>query len=224
MADEPAPTTTDAMRDLPALLEVAGVPPRFADRRFATFTPRAGTVQALEAAQRVAAGDGGGLILLGRPGAGKTHLAVAILAHRAERLLLTYPEPLRFNLATRLELMRPRFPSRFVSVPAMLDELRHNVGEGGPDPLAPLLTAPVLVLDDVGRERSTDWATDRLYVLVDHRYGARLPTVATSNFGLDELANRGYDAMVSRLIEDGVAVQLTAGDYRRELYRGEVGR
>ena len=70
------------------------------------------------------------------------------------------------------------------------------------------------MMDDLGREKGTEWATERLYVLIDHRYANLLPTVVTTNFDLDELVERGYDATVSRLVEGSAAIRLTASDYR----------
>jgi DNA replication protein DnaC len=70
------------------------------------------------------------------------------------------------------------------------------------------------VLDDLGREKVTDWASERLYVLVNERYNALRPTVVTSNYPPDVLADRGYDALISRLVEGSSAVVISATDYR----------
>jgi DNA replication protein DnaC len=75
---------------------------------------------------------------------------------------------------------------------------------------------PLVILDDLGRERITDWVAERLYVLVESRYGRRLPTCASSNSTLDQLAAAGYDALVSRLTETCDLVRLSASDYRPE--------
>jgi DNA replication protein DnaC len=196
-------------------LEVAGVPPRFRDRTLAGFERRTGTAKALDAARRLAGDEAptGGLVLLGPPGVGKTHLSVGILADRAARWLRDHPAELREEAGTLI--VRPPFRSRFASVPALLDELREAAQlPGAADPLQPLKSAPLLVLDDLGREKATEWAVERLYVLIDRRYADLLPTVATTNFDLDELADRGYEAMLSRLLEGSTAIRLGATDYR----------
>lgn len=200
-------------------LEVAGVPPRYLGCTLSSFERRQGTAKAMAAATRMAgeAAPQGSLILLGRPGAGKTHLAVAILAERAGRWLQDFPEG--FREVEGAIITRPAFRSRFAGVPALLDEVREAARRDSPDPLRPLKDAPLLVLDDLGREKATEWAVERLYVLLDHRYGACLPTVVTTNFGMDELAERGYTAMLSRLLEGGQAIRLTASDYRVEAVR-----
>jgi hypothetical protein len=125
---------------------------------------------------------------------------------------------------------RPKFRRRFVGVGALLADLRRRAsgikpteyrdidGETIPDvdPVEQAQEAPFLVLDDLGRERGTDFAIETLFGLVDHRYGAGLTTLVTTNFSPNELARRGYDAIVSRLIEEADVVKLTASDYRLE--------
>lgn len=199
-------------RERAAILELAGVPERFRDRTFGSFHQRSGTTAALRAA-RATGESGRGLVLLGPPGTGKTHLAAAILAERVDRYLGAYPEPVAIDDGGMT--VRPPFGSRFVGVPRLLEDLRRRIGDPSlRDPLTALESAPLLVLDDLGREKTSDWTADRLYVLVDARYGARRPTVVTSNFSLDELADRGYDALVSRVCEDADLVGLSASDYR----------
>ena len=100
----------------------------------------------------------------------KTHLAVAIV-----------------NMRRRL-----RQPTLFASVPTLLDHLR---GAFRPDSLTgydelfeQVKTAPLLVLDDLGSQRSTPWAEEKLYQIVVHRQNAGLPTVVTTYYkSLDEL-------------------------------------
>lgn len=216
------PTTTASDEAVVEVLERAGVPPRFRDRRFATFRRRNGATGALRVARALAMQGvvTEGLVLLGSPGAGKTHLAVAILADRAERYLRDYPQPVATD-GDDLRL-RPPFRSRFVKVPQLLEALRQRITTPGlDDPMAGLSTAPLLILDDLGREKESDWTADRLYLLVDDRYDRRLPTIVTSNFTLEELAGRGYHALVDRVVEDGAVVELTASSYRLIAGRGD---
>jgi DNA replication protein DnaC len=109
--------------------------------------------------------DGLGLLFWGPSGTGKTHLAVAVLAELAA------------NHGVR---------GRFCTFGALLDEITHSYDKasmtsesGG---LRSVLGADVLVLDDLGARKMTDWAADTLFTIVNGRYMARRPTLVTTSF------------------------------------------
>lgn len=221
-AETAVPVAPDA--DVLARLRAAGVPARFEDRRLGTFRPRPGSRSALTAALELVAGDANGnLVLTGPPGTGKTHLAVGVVAQRIHAWLNAYPEPyVEELLATggSSVKVRPGLACRFIVVPSFLDRLRAAARYvETDDPLPALFEVDLLVLDDLGAEKTTDWASERLYVLVNERYNRRLPTIVTTNESLDELGARGYGPLVSRLLEDGRVVRIDAPDYRAQ---GEV--
>lgn len=149
-----------------------------------------------ELAAKVA--EGGSLYLWGGNGTGKTTLAAAI----ARRLL-------------------DRQPLMIGSV-QLLIELQSTYGT--PDREADILekysSAPILIIDDLGKEQQTDWTASRLYAIVDARYGRMLPTVVTSNFRLSDMLGRMRDqstamAIVSRL--SGVCEQIQVAGHDRRL-------
>lgn len=197
--DKPPGPTPDYLR---MALNRSGIPQRYVDHQLATFRAVAGTEKALAAA-RACVDEPRGMVLIGKPGSGKTHLAVGILRAIAEA-------------GSERDTSLSFFRSRFVVVPDLLDTLRERINDSTVrDPLPTLATAPLLVLDDLGREKPSEWVTDRLYVLVNRRYNNLLPTIVTTNYQLSELADRGYDAMMSRLRDGASVVTLTAGDYRK---------
>jgi DNA replication protein DnaC len=198
----PDPPPSQPPDYLDMALRHAGIPERYRDRTLDSFEPRTGTDKARSAARACVARPQG-MVLIGTAGSGKTHLAVGILRALAESKADSDPT---FSL----------FRSRFVVVPELLDTLRERIGDSAVrDPLPSLVDAPLVVLDDLGREKPTEWVTDRLYVLVSARYNALRPTIVTTNYPLSELAERGYDAMMSRLRDAAVVITLTAPDYRR---------
>lgn len=208
------------MADTLDLLRRAGVPPRFETCRLGDVTRRKGVTAAIDAAVAFAAAPtASGLLLTGSQGTGKTHLAVGILAARFDAWLERYPQATWEVGAGEGSVAiekRPSLEQRFVVVPSFLDRLRSAIQFRDPDdPLPDLFDVDLVVLDDLGREKVSDWASERLYVLVNERYNRRLPTIVTTNYPPSELAERGYEAIVSRLVEGAAVVPITASDYRR---------
>ena len=72
----------------------------------------------------------------------------------------------------------------------------------------------LVVLDDLGREKSTDWSGEVIYALCNHRYEQRLPTLVTSNLTPNDLALSPYWPVISRLAEDGELIEITGPDHR----------
>jgi DNA replication protein DnaC len=99
-----------------------------------------------------------------------------------------------------------------------------SVGARGRLPaLARARAAGVLVLDDLGAERVTDFAREELAGLVEARHGARRPTVVTSNYLPSVLASRlGHEdevvgrRILSRLTEDSMVVEVRGPDRRKQ--------
>ena len=73
----------------------------------------------------------------------------------------------------------------FAVVPDLLDHLRAafapTVEETFDEEFARMREVDVLILDDLGSEQSTGWATEKLFQLLNYRYNARLATVFTTN-------------------------------------------
>ncbi|MGE3856420.1 MAG: ATP-binding protein [Dehalococcoidia bacterium] len=142
----------------------------------------------------------GWFVLMGGTGCGKTHLAAAIANAR---------------LAAGDRVA-------FVNVPDLLDALRPGREGDAVALLNAIREVPVLILDDLGAQKSTPWAEEKLYQLLNHRHLARLHTVVTTNQSLGEMeariASRLADSDVSRLQE------ITAPDYRTVGRREFVAR
>jgi len=77
---------------------------------------------------------------------------------------------------------------------------------------------PYLILDDLGAEKVSEAVRQSLYVLINKRYVAALPTIVTSNLTLDGIAGRLDDRIASRLTEMCRVVHLGNKDLR--VYEG----
>src|SRR5215212_7612993 len=144
---------------------------------------------------------GRGLYYCGGVGTGKTHLAVGVMN----------------------ELMaRKRVPSLFVTVPEFLDNLRETYMIPGRDLdewMDTVKNADLLVLDDLGSERPTEWVRERIFVIVNHRYREALPTLFTSNIGPKDLASQLGERTASRIIAMCDWISLEGEDYREAVVR-----
>jgi DNA replication protein DnaC len=105
-----------------------------------------------------------GLVLYGKHGVGKTHLAVGIL-----------------KTAIRDKGARGYFFETRELLKLVRDTYNRSVEETEMDVLAPVLKADLLVLDDLGAERTSDWVQETLGLVVNTRYNERRPTIFTSN-------------------------------------------
>jgi DNA replication protein DnaC len=150
-------------------------------------------------AQAFAEAPEGWLLIHGPSGAGKTHVAAAI----ANRCLERGHAALFTVVPDLLDHLRSSYSGGSLAYEALLDQVRE---------------APVLVLDDLGTQTGTEWANEKLYQVLNHRYNARLATVVTTNQTPDRLDERLRmrltDPDLARVysVEAGSAVDLDALD------------
>ena len=136
----------------------------------------------------------GWLLLRGRFGCGKTHLAAAIA-----------------NFAVEMGV-----PTLFITVPDLLDSLRFSYRDPNSsfeERFDEIRQAPLLVLDDFGTQNATAWAQEKLFQILNYRYINRLPLVITTNLALEEMEGR----ILSRIQDPELVsvVNIMAPDYRR---------
>lgn len=113
---------------------------------------------------------------------------------------------------------------RFVSSVQMLADFKDTYGNGRSEAevFSELNGCDLLVIDDLGKENPTSWASTMLYSVIDGRYGSMKPVVVTTNYAEQELVDRmgrSYDdstarAMMSRLIEMTEKVVMDGPDRR----------
>ncbi len=73
---------------------------------------------------------------------------------------------------------------------------------------------PLLVLDDLGAEKISDWSRQTFYLLIDRRYREIKQTIITSNLTHDQLAGQLDDRIASRICEMGVVIDTGKKDWR----------
>ena len=142
-------------------------------------------------------------------GTGKTVLASALL-YRQARLLADGKGH------ARVVFHPDRF--RFWNVPDLLYKIRTSYKRNDDTEeqlVESLKKAAALVLDDIGAEKTTDWSFNTLFLIVDARYQADLPTIFTSNHSPDRLSERMTDGRIASRISGWCEVrELDAKDLR----------
>jgi len=178
---------------------VKGPTPReFVAGTFANFTDRQGTEDALEMALDFTVGNTEPIVtFVGPPGSGKTHLLEAI-----GRQFLDQGRTVRYELVAHLlQRLRSSFN--------MNEESRVMEVCYGAD---------VLLLDDLGLEKPSDWVREQITALVDERWrNNRLLVVGTNESHItieEKLGPRLASRLFDRSSGKAKVVYLVTGDYR----------
>ncbi|MDO8568433.1 MAG: ATP-binding protein [Dehalococcoidales bacterium] len=164
--------------------------------------------QAFRLAFEFAKSPEGWLVFMGVAGCGKTHLAAAVVNYRYEA----------------------HQPALFIVVPEFLDHLRSafrpESGLSYDHEFERVKTTPLLVLDDFGEQSTTPWAREKLYQLLNYRYNARLGTVITTRYSLEEILEKIDSSISSRMVDSKISTpfNITAPDYRGDVRPGQGKR
>lgn len=206
-----APCRAGLQRLVRAQSRRAQVPPKYVGKTFADYKITADNakavkgakwlIQRLQHARDTPQDVPTGLYLFGATGAGKTLLA-ALIATEYIRLFKSVI---------------------FGDVPSLLADLKATFDKGGTDELLQrYCDCDLLVLDDLGAGKITDWNVTVLYQIINARYNNERTTIVTSNYdlgGLEKILSRQDSItgkrIVSRLSEMTVPVCLGTSDRRR---------
>ena len=171
----------------------AGIPERFRDRRLETYVARTeGQRRALAFARSYADGfdaalkTGRSALFIGKPGTGKTHLAVGIGLQIMER---------DSRSALFLTVMR--------AVRRVKDTWGRSSTQSESEAIASLVFPDLLILDEVGVQFGSDAERLILFDVLNERYEKRRPTLLLSNFTRDEVQAFLGERIFDRLREDG---------------------
>ncbi|MFY0147848.1 ATP-binding protein [Bacillus cytotoxicus] len=190
-------------REIKKLFSIDNLGERFAECTFVSFLERTGSEMACKVARHYVNEfedwKGESLMIWGEPGNGKTHLAAAIAN----------------------ELTTKGYITVFQSVPELLQRIRSTFNSENRENenriMRALLECDLLILDDIGAEKATEWVEEKIFNIIDGRYRKKLPTLYTSNLKpkelQDQIGKRSYD----RMIETSLTVENKATSYRREI-------
>jgi DNA replication protein DnaC len=208
------------------VLSFCRIPPRYEQCTLANFEPGTDSLAgALRKVMNYCAGypflgtdEGLGLLFTGDNGVGKTHLAVATLR----------------ELATTKGVH-----GQFWDFHELIREIRNSYDEQTKTTelqvLAPVVEADILLLDDLGAWKMTDWMLDTLFFLLNSRYMAKRATLITTNFPdvapevaardqshrrKEYLVERVGTRLRSRLMEMCLLVKMHGTDHRQVRQEG----
>ena len=116
-----------------------------------------------------------GLIITGNSGVGKTHLAASISNELIQKDILV----LMGRLTSLLDMIKETFKDNSKSENELID-LFSNLD--------------MIVIDDLGTEKISQWALDKLYTIIENRNENKLPIIITTRFDKQSLLNRFYQS------------------------------
>ena len=182
------------------------IPDRFADKTFWDYSPSsAGQRSNLEKCQAYAENfdthyaDGRCLILSGTVGTGKTHLAIAILKDAAEK---------------------QGYAGKYWTVNGLLQVIRSSYekdsGFSESDVISSVTDTHLLVLDEVGATKQSEFEMATLFNIINSRYEWRLPTIIISNLGPKQIGEAIGERCFDRLREGGGECLVFQGESNRK--------
>lgn len=206
------------------LLQRAAIPPRYLGRGFDVYSVHHALQEkalrrAIEYVESFPSAPRG-LLFVGPCGVGKTHLSVAIL----ETLI-----------------QEKGVAGRFIDEAELLRRLQYSYGpdstETEREVILPLMEVELLVWDDLGTGRPTEWVAETIRTIINHRYTYSKQTILSTNWPLQAethlqasslrpadqtLADRIGRRLFSRILEMCEIVEMEGPDARTEIHKARL--
>ena len=198
-------------REVRELFSISNMGDRYEDVSFESFKLRPGAEKSFKIARHYANHfEEFGLesiLFWGIPGNGKSHLAAAV--HN--------------------ELVRNHKIVVFISMPDLLEKIKATFNNQGSKEseskiLKALSLCDLLIIDDIGAEKTSDWVQEVIFRIVDSRYRRNKPIMATSNLEPKLLSERIGARAYDRLVEMSQPIENKATSFRREIAKNRMSK
>ena len=123
-------------------------------------------------------------------------------------------------------LMEQEVAVRMTNFALILNDLTASF-EGRNEYIARLCRAPLLILDDFGMERGTEYGLEQAYNVVDSRYRSRRPLIVTTNLSLQDLQHpkdTAHARIYDRLLEMCAPIRFSGENFRKATAQDKLAR
>jgi DNA replication protein DnaC len=183
------------------LFSISQLGEKLSSASFNNFQIRSGSEIAYKASKNYCDGfnpkNPTALILWGEPGNGKSLLAACV----------------------NNELQKNGHTTIFVSMPDLLTKIKqtfNNDRENEEQILKALDICDLLIIDDLGAEKTSDWVEETIFKIIDNRYRKKKPILITSNVSPYELSKKIGSRSTDRILEMCIEIKNDAKSYRTQ--------
>lgn len=144
-----------------------------------------------------------GVMLWGDVGGGKTFLAACIAN----------------------ALIDKDIPATMTTIPKLVAAMTKDFGAERGNILYMVANAPLLVLDDVGTERNTEYSNEQVYEIINTRYKAKKPLIVTTNLTMNAMKNAEdvtHRRIYDRIVEMCTPCRVTSSGRRQKTARSKM--